>query len=71
MIKRVKGTVNKSSLEGGHWCIETSSKTYMILNMPDQLKYDHKKVKVYLKEMPEVITFSMTGVPALIVGFSS
>ncbi len=71
MAKSIKGTVTYQNIETGFWgIIDQAGGKWMILNMPEQLKYDGKKVEVDIEEI-DAMSMMMWGTPARIVVFST
>lgn len=67
----IKGTVSFQNLEMGFWgIIEDDGTKWMIVNMPEQLKKEGKKVSVTLRPI-EAMSFSMWGTPARIIRFET
>jgi len=71
MAKSIKGTVTFQNIETGFWgIIDNAGDKWMIINMPEQLKYDGKSVDVMIKPI-DAMSMMMWGTPAEIIGFST
>ena len=72
MSKTIKGTVTYQDIGTGFWgIIDDSGNEWRIVDMPDQLKYDGKKVAVKAKAVNEDFSTFMWGEPVKIVSFST
>ncbi|MFT5167036.1 MAG: hypothetical protein ACI8P3_002273 [Saprospiraceae bacterium] len=71
MAKTIKGTVTFQNIETGFWgIIDSAGEKWMIINMPEQLKYDGKKVTVTIQPIDAMSTM-MWGNPAEIISFGT
>ena len=71
MTKLIKGTVTFQDIEGGFWGIfDNAGERWLILDMPEQLKFDGKKVEVTLDPI-DAMSMMMWGTPAKVVSFST
>jgi hypothetical protein len=67
----ITATVVYQNLEGGFWGLEDENgNNYLPVNMPEQLKYEGKKVKLVIREADAAGT-AMWGRPVRIVSFST
>jgi hypothetical protein len=58
---KVKGTIRRTDLEGGHWTLETDGgETYQLVGKTDGCK-DGQKVEVDGKVDKDAMGFGMTG----------
>ena len=72
MSKTIKGTVTYQDIGTGFWgIIDDSGNEWRVVNMPDQLKYNGKKVAVKAKAAKEDFSTFMCGEPVKIVSFST
>ncbi len=71
MAKSIKGKVSFQNIETGFWgIIDDAGNKWMIIEMPEQLKYDGKSVEVMIEPI-DAMSMMMWGTPAKIVGFST
>ncbi len=71
MAKAIKGKVTYQNIETGFWgIIEPNGQKWMIINMPEQLKYDNKTVEVSIEPIDAMST-AMWGTPARIISFET
>lgn len=71
MSKTIQGTVTYQNLATGFWgIVDTSGEKWMIVNMPEQIKYDGKKVKVSIEPI-DSMSVEMWGTPAKIISFGT
>ena len=71
MNKSIKGTITFQNIETGFWgIIDEADNKWLIMNMPEQLKYDGRKVSVTLEPI-DAMSFAMWGTPATIVSFTT
>lgn len=71
MTKSIQGKVTFQNIETGFWgIIDEEGNKWMIINMPEQLKYDGKSVSVSIRTT-ESMSLMMWGTPAEIVTFST
>ncbi len=67
----LEGTVQYIDLEMGFWgIVQADGSKWMIVNMPEQIKYDGKKVRVQLKPL-DAMSMTMWGTPAKIIRFQT
>lgn len=67
----ITATVVYQNLEGGFWGLKDErGNNYLPVNMPEQLKYQGKKVKLVIREA-DVAGTAMWGRPVRIVSFST
>lgn len=72
MSKSIKGTVKYQDIGTGCWgIIDDSGNEWRVVNMPEQLKIDGKKVKVKAKASKEEFSTFMWGEPIEVVSFST
>ncbi len=68
----IKGKVVYQNLGTGFWgIIDSKGNEWRPVNMPDQLKYDGKKVKVVAQKVEEGMSIFMWGEPVSIVSFNT
>lgn len=71
MSQEIKGTITYQNIETGFWgIIDTAGNKWMIVNMPEQLKYDGKKVEVSIEPI-DAMSFAMWGTPAKLIAFET
>ena len=71
MTKSIEGIISYQNIEAGFWgIIDNAGNKWLIINMPEQLKYDGKKVKVCLKPI-DAMSMMMWGTPAELVSFAT
>lgn len=69
---RIQGKVVYQNLESGFWSIiGNDGKQWRPVNMPEQLKYDGKAVKVVAKEVDEDFSIFMWGTPIKVISFQT
>jgi hypothetical protein len=67
----VEGTVKYINLEMGFWAIvEDNGGKWMIIDMPEQIKYEGKRVRVKLEPI-DAMTTGMWGTPARLIRFQT
>ena len=72
MSKSIKGTVSYQDIGTGCWgIIDESGNEWRVVNMPEQLKFDGKKVKVKAKTAKEEFSTFMWGKPIEVISFST
>lgn len=72
MSKSIKGTVKYQNIGTGCWgIIDESGKEWRVVNMPEQLKFDGKKVNVQVKPAKEDFSIFMWGEPVEVLTFST
>ena len=72
MSKFIKGIVKYQDIGTGCWgIIDESGNEWRVLNMPEQLKIDGKKVEVKAKNAEEEFSTFMWGKPIEVVSFST
>ena len=72
MSKSIKGTVKYQDIGTGCWgIIDDSGNEWRVVNMPEQLKIDGKKVEVRAKAVKEEFSTFMWGEPIKVVSFST
>ena len=72
MSKKITGTVTYQNLGTGFWgIIDESGNEWRVVNMPDQLKYDGKKVTIKAKKADEEFSTFMWGEPVEVISFST
>jgi len=70
--KKITGKVSYQKIGPGFWgIIGNNGKEWRPVNMPEQLKYEGKRVSVVVKEMEEDVSVFMWGTPVRIVSFST
>ncbi|NRB63314.1 MAG: hypothetical protein HRU40_09875 [Saprospiraceae bacterium] len=68
----ITGTVVYQNLEGGFWgIIDSSGKQYFPINLPEQLKYEGKSVRVVASTIDDDMGISMWGTSIRIVSFET
>lgn len=71
MTKIINGRVSYQSFEGGFWgIIAKDGQKWMILNMPEQLKFNNKAVEVTIEPI-DAMSMVMWGTPARITAFET
>lgn len=71
-MTNIKGKVVYQNLGTGFWGIEESNgNKWLPINMPEQLKYEGKKVSVSIKEVKADASTFMWGTLVKIVGFQT
>ena len=69
MAKTIKGIITYQNIETGFWgIIDTKGEKWLIINMPEQLKYDGQTVEVSIEPIDAMSTM-MWGTPAKIISF--
>lgn len=72
MSKSIKGTVKYQDIGTGCWgIIDEKGKEWRVVNMPEQLKFDGKKVSVSVKPAKEDFSVFMWGEPVEVLTFST
>ncbi len=72
MSKKITGTVKYQDIGTGCWgIIDENGKEWRVVNMPEQLKTEGKKVTVSVKEVKEDFSTFMWGEPVRILTFST
>ena len=67
----IEGTVQYINLEMGFWgIVQPDGTKWMIINMPEQIKYEGKKVLVQLESI-DAMSMAMWGTPAKIIRFQT
>ncbi len=70
--KRVAATVTYIPQSGGFWgLIGEKGEEWRPVNMPEQLKYDGKRVDVVLAEADDDFSIYMWGEPVTVVSFQT
>ncbi|GJM35307.1 MAG: hypothetical protein DHS20C18_43080 [Saprospiraceae bacterium] len=69
---KIRGKVVYQNLGTGFWgIIDESGKEWRPINMPEQLKYEGKKVSVEIREIEEDMSIFMWGTPVKITSFET
>ena len=69
--KTITATIVYQEIEGGFWgLIDQDGNHWLPINMPEQLKYAGKKIKLVIREV-DMMTTSMWGKPVKVVSFST
>ena len=72
MSKTIKGKVTYQNIGTGCWgIIDEAGNEWRVVNMPEQLKIDGKKVSVKTKPAKEEFSTFMWGEPVEVVSFST
>ena len=72
MRKAIKGKVTYQDIGTGCWgIIDDAGKEWRIVNMPEQLKHDGKKVKIIAQKAAEDMSIFMWGEPIEVISFST
>lgn len=72
MSKTIKGKVTFQNIGTGFWgIIDESGNEWRVVNMPEQLKADGKKVRVLAKPADEDFSTFMWGEPVELLSFST
>jgi hypothetical protein len=72
MSKSIKGTVTYQDLGTGCWgIVDDAGNEWRVVNMPEQLKENGKKVTVKVKPAKEEFSTFMWGKPVEVVSFST
>lgn len=67
----IEGIVTYVSLEMGFWgIVEDNGNKWMIIDMPEQIKYDGKRVRVKLEPI-DAMSMAMWGTPARLIRFQT
>ena len=67
---KIKGTTAHQQVESGFWSIiGEDGQQWRPVNMPEQLKFEGKKVVVTAREVEEEASIFMWGVPIRIIAF--
>lgn len=61
ILKKLKGTVKKSDLEGGVWILESGGKKYQLKDGPPDLYKDGKSVTVKGNVRKDILGIGMVG----------
>lgn len=68
--KTITGKVTHQKIEGGFWgIVDAQGGQWMVVNMPEQIKYPGKEVRVVVHVMDDQVGFAMWGTPVRIVSF--
>lgn len=73
MKTKVSGQIKYSEIEGGFWYLHVNDtgEDYILLDMPNQLKYLDLKVTLVLQVYEDNFSMHMTGTPAKIISFET
>lgn len=71
MSKTIQGIVTYQNIETGFWgIIEDNGDKWLIINMPEQLKYDQVRVNLTIEPI-DAMSMAMWGTPAKVISFET
>jgi hypothetical protein len=68
---QITGKVCYKDIEGGFWGIITQEDKFLILNMPEQLKYEGAMISCTIETKEDVFSIYNWGTPAFISSFTT
>jgi hypothetical protein len=73
MNRKVSGQIKYNNIEGGFWYLQVkdSNESFILLDMPEQLKYPDMYVTLVLQVFEDSLSLYMTGTPAKIISFET